>query len=149
MTHASRNTMTGLLFENAARIVCPANAIDFTKNNLYNYLKNLGINWEEYISRKLLPDNAFYFKEDNEVVIYEKKFQQCAGSADEKPQTCAFKINQFKKLLASIGVTRVSYIYIFNEWFKKPMYKDMLDYIKSIDGCDYIFYSAGENTICQ
>ena len=34
MTHASRNTMTGLDFENAARIHCPSNAIDLTKNKL-------------------------------------------------------------------------------------------------------------------
>lgn len=43
MTHASRNTMTGLDFENAARISCPSNAIDLTKNKLYSYLKDSGI----------------------------------------------------------------------------------------------------------
>lgn len=145
MTHASRNTTTGLRFEDTVYIECPLNAIDLTKNKLYSYLKENGINWENYISKKLLPDNAFLFEKEKEVIIYEKKFQQCAGSADEKPQTCAFKIMQYKKLLSSIGIEKVSYIYVFNDWFKKSAYKDMLDYIKSVDGCDYIFYEKEKN----
>lgn len=149
MTHASRNTMTGLDFENAARISCPSNAIDLTKNKLYSYLKDSGIDWRKYISRKLLPDNAFLFKADKEVVIYEKKFQQCNGSADEKPQTCAFKIMQYRKLFSALGIEKVSYIYVFNDWFENAMYRDMLDYIKSVDGCDYIFYHKGENISCH
>lgn len=149
MTHASRNTMTGLDFENAARISCPSNAIDLTKNKLYSYLKDNGIDWRKYISRKLLPDNAFLFEADKEVVIYEKKFQQCNGSADEKPQTCAFKIMQYRKLFSALGIEKVSYIYVFNDWFENAMYRDMLDYIKSVDGCDYIFYHKGENILCH
>lgn len=140
MTHASRNTTTGLIFEEKANIKCPNGAIDLTKTKLYSYLASQGVDWKDYISRKLLPDNAFYFKEDNEVIIYEKKFQQTEGSADEKPQTCAFKIREFRKLLSSIGVDKVSYIYVFNDWFDKPRYKDMLEYIKLVDGCDYFFY---------
>lgn len=68
-----------------------------------------------------------------------KKFQQTAGSADEKPQTCAFKIAQFRKIGAAFGAEKVFYTYIFNDWFKRPEYKDMLEYIKSVPGCDYIF----------
>ena len=75
----------------------------------------------------------------NQVIIYEKKFQQTNGSADEKPQTCAFKIYEYKKLFSSLGVKNVYYIYIFNDWFKKSEYKDMLDYINSVDGCSYTF----------
>lgn len=61
--------MTGLDFENAARISCPSNAIDLTKNKLYSYLKDSGIDWRKYISRKLLPDNAFLFEADK---VYEE-----------------------------------------------------------------------------
>lgn len=61
------------------------------------------------------------------------------GSADEKPQTCAFKIFQFRKIGKAIGAEKVFYTYIFNDWFKKPEYRDMLEYIKSVDGCDYVF----------
>lgn len=33
----------------------------------------------------------------------------------------------------------VKYIYILSDWFKNPGYKDVLDYIISIDGCSYYF----------
>ena len=111
--------------------------IDLTKHKLYQYLKNKGINYKEIISKKLLPDECYLV--NNHLYVYEKKFQCSAGSADEKPQTCGFKIQQFRKIAKAMGVEEVSYTYIFNDWFKKPEYKDMLEYIRSIDGCDYKF----------
>lgn len=136
-THASRNTTTGLIFEEKVKM--EENGIDISKHNLYRFLKERKVDWQNYISKKLLPDEAYYDEINNKVVIYEKKYQQTAGSADEKPQTCAFKIYEFRKLFSSLNITDVSYIYIFNEWFKKPEYNDMLSYIKSVNGCDYIF----------
>ena len=136
-THASRNTTTGLKFEEKVHI--DTTGIDLTKNKLYNYLKENNIRWEDIISRKLLPDEAYYDPDTKELKIYEKKFQQTEGSADEKPQTCGFKISQFRKIGAAIGAENITYTYIFNDWFKHPRYKDMLDYIKSVDGCDYMF----------
>lgn len=136
-THASRNTTTGLLFEEKVRMEQIGE--DISKHALYRFLKDKGVDWKDYLSKKLLPDEAYFDEENNRVIIYEKKYQQTAGSADEKPQTCAFKIYQFRRLFAALGITDVQYIYIFNDWFKKPEYKDMLDYIKSVDGCDYIF----------
>lgn len=136
-THASRNTTTGLLFEE--KVHMEEIGENISKHALYRFLTSKGVNWNEYISKKLLPDEAYYDAVNNRVIIYEKKYQQTEGSADEKPQTCAFKIYEFRKLFAALGITDVSYIYIFNDWFKKPQYKDMLEYIKSVDGCDYIF----------
>ena len=136
-THASRNTTTGLLFEE--KVHMEQIGEDISKHALYRFLKDKGVDWKDYLSKKLLPDEAYFDEENNRVIIYEKKYQQTAGSADEKPQTCAFKIYQFRRLFAALGITDVQYIYIFNDWFKKPEYKDMLDYIKSVDGCDYIF----------
>ena len=134
------NTMTGAEFENKIRInINNNNDIDLTKYNLYNYLKQNNIDYTKIISKKLLPDEAYFNTITKEFKIYEKKYQQVAGSTDEKPQTCAFKIHQFKKIGKAIGASKVTYTYIFNDWFKKPEYKDMLDYIKSVDGCDYIF----------
>lgn len=137
--HSSRNTTTGLAFENMVSV--PQDGIELTKHKLYNYLKEQDINWQDYISKKLLPDEAYLDVDNKQVVIYEKKFQQTNGSADEKPQTCAFKIYEYRKLFSFIGITDVSYIYIFNDWFKKPEYKDMLDYIDSVDGCSYTFFN--------
>lgn len=94
MTHASRDTTTGLNFEGKVHI--QHSGIDVSKNELYNYLKKHHIKWEDYISRKLLPDEAYI--ENNTLYIYEKKFQQVAGSADEKLQTCGSKFNSFVKL---------------------------------------------------
>lgn len=135
MTHASRNTTTGTKFEEQVQI--NTTGINLTKHNLYRYMDKLGIKWDDVISKKLLPDEAYFDEHTKELKIYEKKFQQVSGSADEKPQTCAFKIFQFRKIGKAIGAEKVTYTYLLSKWFAKPEYKDMLDYIKSIDGCDY------------
>jgi hypothetical protein len=67
----------------------------------------------------------------------EIKFQSVAGSVDEKLQTCDFKTKQYKKLMSQLNI-EVEYIYILNDWFKKPEYKDTLDYIISVN-CQYYF----------
>lgn len=131
------HTTTGTKFENY--ITMNKEGIDLSKYKLYKYFKKLKINWKDIISKKLLPDEAYFNSETKTLVIYEKKYQQVAGSVDEKPQTCAFKIYQYRKIGKAIGATNVKYIYIFNNWFKKPEYQDMLEYIKSVDDCDYIF----------
>lgn len=135
-THASRNTSTGLNFENTVSMA--RTGINLTKHNLYKYLNNQKIDYKKLISKKLLPDEAYFNPTTGEFAIFEKKYQETAGSADEKPQTCAFKLHQFKKIGRAIGATKVTYTYIFNNWFAKPEYKDMLEYIRSIEGCDYI-----------
>lgn len=138
MTHASRNTTTGLLFEERVKI--QEQGINVTKHELYRYLKSKGIDYTTLISKKLLPDEAFVDVQNSRLIIYEKKFQQTPGSADEKPQTCAFKIWEYKKIATALGLKEVTYTYIFNDWFKRPEYKDMLEYIKTVEGCDYFFW---------
>lgn len=137
MTHASRDTTTGLRFEE--EVTVHKDGINLTKNALYSYLKKQGIKWEELLSRKLLPDEAYF--DGHTLWIYEKKYQQTEGSADEKPQTCAFKIWEYRKIGAAMGAKDVKYTYIFSDWFKKDKYRDMLEYIKSVDGCNYLFAS--------
>jgi hypothetical protein len=137
MTHASRDTTTGLAFENKVQL--HKNGINLTKHNLYRYLKEQGIDYTKIISKKLLPDEAYFDTESKEFSIYEKKYQQTPGSADEKPQTCAFKIWEYNKIGKAIGAEKITYTYIFNDWFKKPEYKDMLEYIRSVPQCDYCF----------
>lgn len=134
------NTQTGIKYEKLVSApIRKNNDIDLSKHNLYKFLKKNNINWNNIISKKLLPDEAYYNPVTKEFRIYEKKFQQVAGSVDEKPQTCGFKIRQFEKLGRAFGAEKISYTYIFNSWFKKPEYKDMLEYIDSIPGCNYIF----------
>ena len=109
----------------------------FRKHALYVYLKAHGIDWAQIISKQLLPDDAIYVIMENTVFIIEVKYQEVAGSVDEKLQTCDFKRKQYLKLFAPLN-RRVEYIYILSEWFKKPEYKDVLDYI-IIMGCRYYF----------
>ena len=144
MTHASRNTTTGLIFEE--KIILNKDGINLSKHTLYEYLKKNKIDWTKIISRKLLPDEAYFNPETKEFNIFEKKFQQTEGSADEKPQTCGFKIWEFSKIGKAIGAEKITYIYILNNWFKQEKYKDMLEYITMVPNCDYIFEDEiGEN----
>ena len=66
------------------------------------------------------------------------KFQEVFGSVDEKLQTCDYKKKQYKKLMASLNI-EVEYVYILSDWFRKPAYKDTLDYIISV-GRQYYFH---------
>ena len=133
----SRDTTTGLKFEKKVQI--QSDGINLTKHKLYTYLEEQGIDYRDIISRKILPDECYLVGDS--LRVYEKKFQQTAGSADEKPQTCGFKIQQFRKIGAALGIKpeNVTYTYVLNDWFQRPEYKDMLDYIKTVDGCDYFF----------
>jgi len=134
------NTQTGTNYEK--RVQAPIQGegwINVSKHNLYSYLKSIKVDWENIISKKLLPDEAYFNPITKEFKIFEKKFQQTPGSVDEKPQTCGFKIKQFEKIGKALGAVSTTYTYIFNNWFKKPEYKDMLEYIDSVPGCSYIF----------
>ncbi|NQU83243.1 MAG: hypothetical protein HQ536_00880, partial [Parcubacteria group bacterium] len=102
------------------------------------YLKENGINYKKIVSKRLLPDDAIFVIVNNTFFILEIKFQEVTGSTDEKLQTCDFKIKQYRKLLSRLNV-EVEYVYILNDWFKSPKYKDVLDYIISIKGCSYYF----------
>lgn len=112
-------------------------AQSFRKNELYKYLDHKKVNWKKHITKRLLPDDAIYVIKENTLFIIEVKYQQVAGSVDEKLQTCDFKRKQYIKLFSALNV-EVEYIYILSDWFKKPEYKDVLDYIISV-GCHYYF----------
>ena len=139
MTHASRNTTTGLSFEQQITM-CHANGIDISKTKLKKFLAEKGVsNPLEYLSWMFQPDEAYYLPSTNEIIIYEKKFQQTSGSADEKLGNCAWKISEYKACFSAAGINKVSYIYIFNDWFKQSRYEKLLAYIRSVEDCDYMF----------
>lgn len=55
------------------------------QKKLYTYFLNPhGIQYADYNSKEWRPDEAFINFENNTVYIIEKKFQNCAGSVDEK-----------------------------------------------------------------
>ena len=161
MTHASRDTTTGLRFEE--RVHIGGKGIDLSKQNLpayfkkhfpnvlysLSYIKTCKRDKELYesgapyiLTKALLPDEAYFDSERRTLTIYEKKTQSGSGSVDEKLQTCGFKIAQYRKIAKYLNVPseNVYYIYILDKWFdpeKDPKYRDALEYIKSVEGCDY------------
>ncbi|HOL49573.1 MAG TPA: hypothetical protein PLW07_03255 [bacterium] len=110
----------------------------FRKNEFYKFLEENDIKWQAVISKKLLPDDALFVIVRETLFIIEVKYQQVPGSVDEKLQTCDFKRKQYLKLVNPLGL-KVEYVYVLNDWFKKPQYKDVLDYITSVN-CHYKFH---------
>lgn len=121
----------GVYFENILVARC------FRKHDFYRYLDECQVDWKSLISKKLLPDDALLVIVRETLFIIEVKYQQVAGSVDEKLQTCDFKRKQYQKLVQAIAL-KVEYVYILNDWFKDPSYKDVLDYINSVN-CHYRF----------
>lgn len=109
----------------------------FKKYEFYRFLEEHDINWKHIISKRLLPDDALLVIIRETLFIIEVKYQQVAGSVDEKLQTCDFKRKQYLKLVASLEL-KVEYVYVLNDWFRKPEYKDVLNYIHSVN-CHYKF----------
>ena len=150
------NTKTGLIFEGKTDILTflakqkdysvgenivffkgKEIARTYKKYAFYSFLEENGIEWKQIVSKRLLPDDSIYVIIKNTLYIIEVKFQQVAGSVDEKLQTCDFKRKQYQKLLSKLNID-VEYIYILSNWFRKPEYKDVLDYIHSVR-CQYYF----------
>lgn len=151
------NTLTGLIYEGKVDLKTFLNqqqgykvvgstviyqdeevAQIFQKYKLYSeFLAPRGIDWKNCISSQLLPDNGIYVIINNTVFIIEVKTKNNPGSVDEKLQTCDFKKKQYQKLFFPLNI-EVQYVYILDDWFKKPKYKDVLDYIISV-GCQYYF----------
>jgi hypothetical protein len=151
------NTLTGLHFEKRISLKVAfegtkgysveGNAVSYLgrkvaelypKHRLYKELLGPnGVDYRKIISKKLLPDDAVFILKNKSMFIVEIKFQEVAGSVDEKLQTCGFKKQQYEKLLAPLGI-KVVYTYVFNDWFRKPEYKDSLEYVKNC-GCHYFF----------
>lgn len=109
----------------------------FKKHGFYIFLEEIGIDWRTIISKQLLPDDSIYVIINNTMFIIECKFQQVAGSVDEKLQTCDFKKKQYQRLLYGANI-EVEYIYLLSDWFRNPKYQDVLDYIISVH-CHYFF----------
>lgn len=109
----------------------------FRKSEFYKFLNEHNVDWHAQLSKKLLPDDALLVIACQTLFIIEVKYQQVEGSVDEKLQTCDFKRKQYLKLVVGLGL-KVEYVYVLNDWFKDPRYKDVLAYINSVN-CHYRF----------
>lgn len=128
-----KNTDLYTMFINAG--VSIDKSLFHAKANFSKYVKTLGVNTKDYWSKELRPDEALFL--NGTIFIIEKKWQETAGSVDEKIQTCDFKRRQYEKIGHAIGM-EIKYIYLLNDWFKNDSYKDVLNYIKEV-GCYYFF----------
>lgn len=109
------------------------------QKRIYTYFLNpRGVYYNDYNSKEWRPDEAFVNFENQTAYIIEKKFQNCAGSVDEKLPSCHFKKIEYQKLFHALDYN-VEFIYIFNDWFLNSKYRDTLEYIKQM-GC-YYFYN--------
>jgi hypothetical protein len=109
----------------------------FRKYEFYRFLEENNVDWRKIISRRLLPDDALLVIVRDTLFIIEVKFQQTEGSVDEKLQTCDFKRKQYQRLVTPLGL-RVEYVYVLSDWFKQARYRDVLEYIQSVN-CHYKF----------
>ena len=108
------------------------------KRSLYSmFLEPNGIDYTTINSKQWQPDECFINFTHKTAYIIEKKFQHGAGSVDEKLPGCHFKKQEYEKLFHPLEYN-VEYLYVFNDWFRDPRYKDTLDYIEAM-GCHYYF----------
>jgi hypothetical protein len=121
----------GVFFEDQLVARC------FRKYDFYRFLEEEGVDWKGILSKRLLPDDGLLVVVRETLFIIEVKYQQVAGSVDEKLQTCDFKRKQYQKLVSSLSL-KVEYVYVLSDWFQKSEYKDVLDYINSVN-CHYKF----------
>ena len=109
----------------------------FRKYEFYKFLEENNVDWRKIISSRLYPDDALLVIVRDTLFIIELKFQQTEGSVDEKLQTCDFKRKQYQRLVAPLEL-RVEYVYVLSDWFKQARYRDVLEYIQSVN-CHYKF----------
>ncbi|MFZ5946361.1 MAG: hypothetical protein ACOYU5_00175 [Stygiobacter sp.] len=109
----------------------------FRKHQFYKFLTENNVDWKKIISKQYFPDDSILVIIRETIFIIEVKYQQVTGSTDEKLQTYDFKKKIFQKLVKPLNL-KVEYVYVLNDWFKKPIYKDVLDYIESVN-CHYKF----------
>lgn len=93
-----------------------------------DFLEPHGVDWRKVISKQIIPDDAFINEDQRVVYIIEKKWQSTSGSVDEKLKGCEFNRERYEKLCNPIGY-QVVYTYVANDWFKKPEYADLREYI--------------------
>lgn len=128
--------------------ICPKDFSVYEKHGFLRYIKShFSIDIKKILSKKLLPDSVVFNHKEKTIVIIEKKFQASSGSVDEKLQTCDFKKKQYEKLLIKTKY-KVSYLYVLNDWFSRPEYKDTLSYIESVD-CGYFIYENNPLKLAQ
>ena len=101
------------------------------------FLEEEQIAWDKIISKDYYRMMHYLVIVRETLFIIEVNCQQVAGSVDEKLQPFDFKRKQYLKLVSPLEL-KVECVYVLNDWFRKHQYKDVLDYIHSVN-CHYKF----------
>lgn len=101
-----------------------------SKNDFYLYLEKKHVLWNDIVSKKYLPDEAFFNFKKKILYIVEKKYQDGFGSVDEKLQTFPFKKERYEDLVKSLKYS-VSFYFLGNDYFNKSTFGDVWEYFET------------------
>jgi hypothetical protein len=107
----------------------------FWADDFYSFLKESKVNWRKLISMKMVQDFVLLIVSDNVLFVGDTSVRRPRD--EEELMLCDFKRKQYQKLVTPLGL-KVEYVFVLSDWFKKPEYKDVLDYINSVN-CHYKF----------
>ena len=110
MTHASRDTTTGAIFESETKGI--AKGIEISKYELYRFLDKKGIKWQEFLSRKLLPDEAYWDENTKTLSIFEKSSSKVKVLLMKNLRLVHLKFGSFLKLAGHLALKKL-HILIF------------------------------------
>lgn len=111
----------------------------FTKDNFYDNLEELGIDWKSIISQPIFPDTSIFLIESNTLFIIEYKVNHNIDSTYLALQSCDFNKKQYQKLLTKVNI-HTEYIFVLNSVFQQTQHKDILSYTHDT-GSHYFFES--------
>ena len=94
----------------------------------YEFYDYFGIKWNNFLSKRIIPDEVVINHRNETIYVIEKKNQTTYGSNDEKLLGCEFKKMKYEQMLADTGY-KVQMIYLCNDWFKRPCYKDTFEFM--------------------
>ena len=136
------NTVVGLFFEKYEfwqYIYMNYPQIMLTKGRVNNEL------W----SSTLVPDQVLLTKICNiiNINIIEDKYQQGAGSVDEKLQTCVYKLWEYQRLFTQIDNNiNVNLCYLLNNFFNDKKYRDTKVFMRN-NGVSYFIIGQDDNEL--
>ncbi|GAB6636286.1 hypothetical protein BOVMAS19_18340 [Streptococcus uberis] len=98
----------------------------YQQNRLYDWLKNQGIDYSKYNSKKWMPDEAFINERNKTLYIVEKKFQATSGSVDEKVFGFPNKRRFYQRMVNELDF-HVEFIFLGNsEYWDTPRMRDYI-----------------------
>lgn len=107
----------------------------FKKHAFYKFLESRSIKWQDYISKRLLPDDSIYVIINNTFFVIECRFDD--DTKYDELLLCDFKKKQYRKLLSRLNM-KVIYVYLLGDIYKNFELNDALNYIHLMD-CEYYF----------